>query len=42
MDIHKGPEPTLREVLFPAIRLSYDLLSAVEGGGGVDLMLAAR
>jgi UDP:flavonoid glycosyltransferase YjiC (YdhE family) len=35
MDIRKGTERTLREVLFPAIRQSYDeLLAAVEAGGG--------
>jgi hypothetical protein len=33
MDIHKGTERTLREVLFPAIRQSYEeLLAAVEDG----------
>lgn len=43
MDIHKGTERTLREILFPAIRESYDeLLSAVTGGGGADLMLAGE
>jgi rhamnosyltransferase subunit B len=43
MDIHKGTERTLREVLFPAIRQSYDeLLSAVQAGGGADLMLAGE
>jgi rhamnosyltransferase subunit B len=43
MDIHKGTERTLREVLFPAIRQSYDeLLSAVRAGGGADLMLAGE
>jgi UDP:flavonoid glycosyltransferase YjiC (YdhE family) len=43
MDIHKGTERTLREVLFPAIRQSYDeLLAAVQTGGGADLMLAGE
>src|SRR5882757_1256816 len=43
MDIHKGTERTLREVLFPAIRQSYDeLLAAVQAGGGADLMLAGE
>jgi UDP:flavonoid glycosyltransferase YjiC (YdhE family) len=43
MDIHKGTERTLREVLFPAICQSYDeLLAAVEAGGGADLMLAGE
>jgi UDP:flavonoid glycosyltransferase YjiC (YdhE family) len=43
MDIRKGTERTLREVLFPAIRQSYDeLLAAVEAGGGADLMLAGE
>ena len=43
MDIRKGTERTLREVLFPAIRQSYDeLRAAVEAGGGADLMLAGE
>jgi rhamnosyltransferase subunit B len=43
MDIQKGTERTLREFLFPAIRQSYDeLLSAVQAGGGADLMLAGE
>jgi UDP:flavonoid glycosyltransferase YjiC (YdhE family) len=43
MDIHKGTERTLREVLFPAIRQSYEeLLAAVEAGGGADLLLAGE
>jgi UDP:flavonoid glycosyltransferase YjiC (YdhE family) len=43
MDIHKGTERTLREVLFPAIRQSYDeLRAAVEDDGGADLMLAGE
>jgi rhamnosyltransferase subunit B len=43
MDIRKGTERTLREVLFPAIRQSYEeLLSAVQAGGGADLMLAGE
>jgi rhamnosyltransferase subunit B len=43
MDIHKGTERTLRDVLFPAIRQSYDeLLAAVQAGGGADLMLAGE
>lgn len=40
MDIRKGTERTLREVLFPAIRQSYDeLLAAVQGA---ELMLAGE
>ncbi len=43
MDIHKGTERTLRDVLFPAIRQSYEeLLAAVQAGGGADLMLAGE
>lgn len=43
MDIHKGTERTLREVLFPAIRQSYDeLLAAVQADGGADLLLAGE
>jgi UDP:flavonoid glycosyltransferase YjiC (YdhE family) len=43
MEIRKGTERTLREVLFPAIRQSYDeLLAAVDEGGGADLMLAGE
>jgi rhamnosyltransferase subunit B len=43
MDKQKGTERTLRDVLFPAIRQSYDeLLRAVEAGGGADLMLAGE
>jgi rhamnosyltransferase subunit B len=43
MDIRKGTERTLREVLFPAIRQSYEeLLSAVTSHGGADLMLAGE
>jgi rhamnosyltransferase subunit B len=43
MDIHKGTERTLREVLFPAIRQSYDeLLAAVQSGGGADLLVAGE
>ena len=43
MDIHKGTERTLREVLFPAIRQSYDeLLAAVQAGGGADLLVAGE
>ncbi len=35
MDIRKGTERTLREILFPAIRQSYrELLAAVEANGG--------
>ena len=35
MDIRRGTERTLREVLFPAIRQSYDeLLAAVEAAAG--------
>lgn len=43
MDIHKGTERTLRDVLFPAIRQSYDeLRRAVEAKGGANLMLAGE
>jgi rhamnosyltransferase subunit B len=43
MDIRKGTERTLREILFPAIRQSYrELLAAVESGGGADLFLAGE
>ncbi|HEV2273984.1 MAG TPA: glycosyltransferase [Acidobacteriaceae bacterium] len=43
MDIRKGTERTLREVLFPAIRQSYrELLAAVEAEGGADLLLAGE
>ena len=43
MDIRKGTERTLREVLFPAIRQSYDeLLAAVQAGGAAHLMLAGE
>jgi rhamnosyltransferase subunit B len=43
MDIRKGTERTLREILFPAIRQSYrELLAAVEAEGGADLMLAGE
>jgi rhamnosyltransferase subunit B len=43
MDIRKGTERTLREILFPAIRQSYaELLAAVEAKGGVDLMLSGE
>jgi rhamnosyltransferase subunit B len=43
MDIRKGTERTLREILFPAIRQSYDeLLAAVEARGGADLMLSGE
>ncbi len=43
MDIRKGTERTLREVLFPGIRQSYDeLLAAIAAGGGADLMLAGE
>lgn len=43
MDIRKGTERTLREVLFPAIRQSYEeLLSVVQADGGADLMLAGE
>ena len=43
MDIRKGTERTLREILFPAIRQSYrELLAAVEAQGGADLMLAGE
>jgi UDP:flavonoid glycosyltransferase YjiC (YdhE family) len=43
MDIRKGTERTLREVLFPAIPRSYEeLLAAVTTQGGADLMLAGE
>ena len=43
MDIRKGTERTLREVLFPAIRDSYaDLLAVVQENGGADLLLAGE
>jgi rhamnosyltransferase subunit B len=43
MDIRKGTERTLREILFPAIRQSYvELLAAVQANGGADLMLAGE
>ena len=43
MDIRKGTERTLREILFPAIRQSYrELLAVVEANGGADLMLAGE
>ena len=43
MDIRKGTERTLREILFPAIRQSYlELLAAVEAEGGADLMMAGE
>jgi rhamnosyltransferase subunit B len=43
MDIRKGTERTLREILFPAIRQSYrELLSVVEAKGGADLLLAGE
>jgi UDP:flavonoid glycosyltransferase YjiC (YdhE family) len=43
MDIRKGTERTLRDILFPAIRQSYrELLAAVEAKGGADLMLAGE
>jgi rhamnosyltransferase subunit B len=43
MDIRKGTERTLREILFPAIRESYrELLAAVQANGGADLLLAGE
>ena len=43
MDIRKGTERTLREILFPAIRQSYlELLAAVQADGGADLLLAGE
>jgi rhamnosyltransferase subunit B len=43
MDIRKGTERTLREILFPAIRQSYqELLAAVQDKGGADLMVAGE
>ena len=43
MDIRKGTERTLREILFPAIRQSYlELLAAVQANGGADLLLAGE
>ncbi|MGI8771010.1 MAG: glycosyltransferase [Acidobacteriaceae bacterium] len=43
MDIRKGTERTLREILFSAIRHSYrELRAAVEADGGADLMLSGE
>jgi UDP:flavonoid glycosyltransferase YjiC (YdhE family) len=43
MDIRKGTERTLREVLFPAIRDTYtDLLAAVQHQGGAALLLSGE
>jgi rhamnosyltransferase subunit B len=43
MDIRKGTERTLRDILFPAIRQSYrELLAAVESNNGADLLLAGE
>ena len=43
MDIRKGTERTLREILFPAIRQSYqELLTVVQAKGGADLLLAGE
>jgi rhamnosyltransferase subunit B len=43
MDIRKGTERTLRDILFPAIRQSYrELLAVVEAKGGADLLLAGE
>jgi rhamnosyltransferase subunit B len=43
MDIRKGTERTLREILFPAIRQSYrELLAVVRANGGADLLLAGE
>ena len=43
MDIRKGTERTLREILFPAIRQSYrELLAVVAANGGADLLLAGE
>jgi rhamnosyltransferase subunit B len=43
MDIRKGTERTLREILFPAIGHSYqELRAAVEAEGGADLMLSGE
>jgi rhamnosyltransferase subunit B len=43
MDIRKGTERTLREILFPAIRQSYrELLAVIEAKGGADLLLAGE
>jgi rhamnosyltransferase subunit B len=43
MDIRKGTERTLREILFPAIRQSYlELLAVVQANGGADLLLAGE
>jgi rhamnosyltransferase subunit B len=43
MDIRKGTERTLREILFPAIHQSFrELLAAVQAKGGADLMLAGE
>jgi rhamnosyltransferase subunit B len=42
-DIKKGTERGLRELLFPAIKDSYhDLLAAVTGNGGADLLLTGE
>ncbi len=43
MDIRKGTERTLREILFPAIRQSYlELLAVVQAKGGADLLVAGE
>jgi rhamnosyltransferase subunit B len=43
MDIRKGTERTLRQILFPAIQQSYrELLAVVEADGGADLLLAGE
>jgi rhamnosyltransferase subunit B len=43
MDIRKGTERTLREILFPVIGRSYqELRTAVEAEGGADLMLSGE
>jgi UDP:flavonoid glycosyltransferase YjiC (YdhE family) len=43
MDVNKGTERTLREILFPAVRRSYEeLLEVVTADGGADLLLAGE
>ena len=43
MDIRKGTEDTLRKILFPAIRATYDdLLAIVQEDGGADLLLTGE
>ncbi len=43
MDIRKGTEDTLRKILFPSIRSTYDdLLAIVHEDGGADLLLTGE